>query len=138
MTRKYDFVYISAERSNLSKEENERNTRLMEEELKTGGYDYMPIVAVYEGVPEASFYVRNISKKVAMKLTRKYHQEAFFTSEGMQMCDPPCRLYPIAKHGHRMGRPLELANKSIFPSGNAIALALEGQPLNWVKVEELD
>lgn len=74
-----DFFIISAERFNLTKEENAQRTLAMAEALLREGLDFIACHGVYKGTAERSFMVMGSGLPTACfieRLAKKYEQES--------------------------------------------------------------
>lgn len=78
MNTSKQIVIFSVERSNLSKEENAVNTRVVNRLLKDNDFNFMTCKGVFQGVSEDSFAVilDNYSQvQVLHELSRVYNQD---------------------------------------------------------------
>ncbi len=74
-----DFFIISAERFNLSKEENAKRTMAMVATLLHEGADFIACQGVYKGTAERSFMVMDAGPQTAClveRLAKAYEQES--------------------------------------------------------------
>lgn len=74
-----DFFIISAERFNLSKEENAQRTTAMVATLLLEGVDFIACQGVYKGTAERSFMVMDAGLQTACliaRLAKAYEQES--------------------------------------------------------------
>lgn len=73
-----DFFIISAERFNLSKEENAQRTMAMTATLLLEGVDFMACQGVYKGTAERSFMVidHGLPAGLIERLAKAYEQES--------------------------------------------------------------
>lgn len=79
------FAIVSAERSNLTAEENAHRTRALSRLLLTAGIPHMPCHGVWEGKAEVSFVVwegfDGQHLDVARAVALQFNQDAFITAE---------------------------------------------------------
>lgn len=74
---------LSAERYNLTPEENAQRTAQMEQDLKEMGFNPLPMDGVYGGDREKSFFVPGMTAKEAAQLGKKYDQESVLAPQGL-------------------------------------------------------
>jgi hypothetical protein len=76
------FSMLSAEKKELSKEENATRTQSLANDLYQHGYESHPIKGKYEGTKENSFIVFNSDHRKMNALASKYQQDSVAHSNG--------------------------------------------------------
>ena len=119
------FVFISAEKRNLSPEANRSRTNQLELWLRAMGSDYVPTLGRYDGGEEHRFFVHDFPQDDALWLAKRYDQESILTEKGLVYTNDG--YLPLAKEGHKLDdEAIASENYTYFPTtGRAVSLALE-------------
>ena len=82
------YIYISAERSNLTKEQNQLRTNLLQSQLIELGYNFEVVIGCYreeiasEPSEEVSFKVKTYHEQDLIRLAKAFNQDAILIQEG--------------------------------------------------------
>lgn len=72
-----DYIILSAERVELSKQDNKLRTDLLNTTLELHGVPYVTVEGVFEGVSEVSFIIPGRYKELALKEIDYFGQHSF-------------------------------------------------------------
>ncbi|WP_040668997.1 DUF3293 domain-containing protein, partial [Nitrolancea hollandica] len=93
--RSGDYVALSAERFNLTPEQNAARTQALANELTRLGVEFYPVTGHYGGSVEQSFFVPNLDEATAVRLGQQFEQESVLVgSKGLVYTDGSGRLVP--------------------------------------------
>lgn len=100
------YTFISAERFNLSKKENDRRTETLRKNLDNRGLSYDDVVGMYDGVEEKSFRVWNFPEAEALALASHYAQESILVVDND---DNATVIFSDGNHRELLGKLREVS-----------------------------
>lgn len=121
---KTGFIIVSANRSDKSKKENDKNTKSLIEDIKKSGYSYFPVYGGYKGKDgivdkyEPSFFITNYKKDtlqedfqplfdLAIEICGKYNQDSVLIKS------PKDKPTYYDRNGNKVGKEKENGEVSV-------------------------